>query len=196
MGRQGRKGCRRRRQGGAMLIEVLVAILLCAFALLGYAALQSRASTAEFEALQRSQALVLVEDMANRVNANRVSAGAYVQSGLLGIGSEQSCSGLGGAALDLCEWGNLLRGVSESSAGAAIGAMLGARGCITRAAGSTDRYVITVAWQGVVSTGGAAAPCGHSDTAFPDDTRRRAVSATVCVARLRDPAVAVATQRC
>ena len=186
----------RRHQGGAMLIEVLVAIVLCAFGLLGFAALQSRASTAEFEALQRSQALVLVEDMANRVNANRVNAGAYVQSALVGAGSEQNCGGLTGAALDVCDWGNLLRGVSESSGSTAIGAMLGARGCIARAAGSTDRYVISVAWLGLVSTGATAAPCGQGSTAFSDDTRRRAVSATVCVARLRDPAVAVSTQRC
>ncbi len=186
----------RRLEGGAMLIEVLVAIVLCAFGLLGFAALQSRASTAEFEALQRSQALVLVEDMANRVNANRVNAGAYVQSALVGAGSEQNCSGLTGAALDVCDWGNLLRGVGESSGGTAIGAMLGARGCITRAAGSTDRYVISVAWLGLVSTGATATPCGHGNSDFSDNTRRRAVSATVCVASLRDPAVAVSTLRC
>jgi type IV pilus assembly protein PilV len=186
----------RRGQAGALLIEVLVAIVLCAFALLGYAAMQSRASTAEFEALQRSQALVLVEDMANRINANRANAGSYVQASLVATGSVVDCTSMTGAALDLCEWGNLIRGSSETTGGSNIGAMLGARGCITRAAGVTDRYVISVAWLGVVSTGATLAPCGEGTTDFPDNTLRRVVSATVCVARLRDPTGPVSTIRC
>ncbi len=181
---------------GAMLIEVLVALLLCAFGVLGFAALQARASSAEFESLQRSQALVLVEDMVSRLNANRANAGNYVAAGLFGDGALQDCSALTGAALDQCEWGNLLRGSSETRGGSRMGAMLSARGCILRATGTSDRYIVSVAWSGILPTGAPASTCAQGDTAFPDEALRRAVSMTICVARLRDAVVPVATPRC
>ena len=184
------------RQRGALLIEVLVAILLCAFALLGFAAMQARASTAEFEALQRSQALLLVEDMASRIAANRANADAYVLAAPTGAGAVQPCIGLPIVERDICEWGNLLRGITETRAGVSVGSMLSARGCVTRAAGSTNGYVISAAFSGVASTGAPAGPCGQGDPAFPDDSLRRVVSSTVCVALLRDPAVPAAAPRC
>lgn len=183
-------------QRGGLMIEVLVSLVLCAFGLLGFVAMQARASAAEFESLQRSQALVLVEDMVSRMSANRANAGSYISNSLYGSGSTTSCASLSGAALDLCEWGNLLRGATETASGAAVGAMINARGCITRAAGTTERYVVTVVWQGQTPTGAPPSTCGQGDAAFPDPALRRAVSATVCVALLRDPSVAAATARC
>jgi type IV pilus assembly protein PilV len=186
----------RLRQRGALLIEVLVAIILCAFALLGFAGLQARASGAEFESLQRSQALLLVQDMATRISANRAQAGDYVVDGLVGAGGLEDCAGLDLVDRDLCEWANLLRGASETRAGASVGAMLGARGCIVRAAGTSDGYVVSVAWQGMLASGAPAAPCGQGEDAFPDETARRVVTAAVCVASLRDPAAPPAVDRC
>ncbi|MDQ6684076.1 MAG: type IV pilus modification protein PilV [Pseudomonadota bacterium] len=183
-------------QRGALIIEVLVAILICAFGLLGFAGMQARATSAEFEGFQRSQALVLVEDMVSRMNANRGQAATYVRDDVIGAGAMVDCAALTGAALDLCEWGNLIRGSSEQRGGAGVGAMLAARGCITRPNTSTDRYVISVAWQGILPTSGATSPCGLGDAAFPNDPLRRAVSSTVCVARLRDPATAPVLPRC
>lgn len=181
---------------GALLIEVLIALLLCAFGLLGFAALQARASSAQFEALQRSQALILLQDMASRVNANRANAGDYVTAGLLGEAGLEDCTALASAALDRCEWGNLLRGNSETRATASVGAMLSARGCIVRAAGTTDRYVLSVAWVGVTGTGAPTSTCGQGDAVFPDEAVRRVVSLSLCVGQLRDPAVAPAVPRC
>jgi len=183
-------------QRGALLIEVLVAILICAFGLLGFAGMQARATSSEFEGFQRSQALVLVEDMVNRMNANRAHAGEYVNADLIGDGPLEDCAGLAGAALDLCEWGNLIRGSAERRGGAGIGAMLAARGCITRPATSTDRYTVSIAWQGILPTAGANSPCGSGDPLFPDETVRRAVSETVCIALLRDAASAPVLPRC
>jgi len=183
-------------QRGALLIEVLVAILICAFGLLGFAGMQARATSSEFEGFQRSQALVLIEDMMSRMNANRAHAVEYVVGGLIGDGPLEDCTALAGAALDLCEWGNLIRGSSERRAGAGIGAMLSARGCITRPATSTDRYTVSIAWQGILPTAGATSPCGSGDVLFPDETLRRAVSSTVCIALLRDAASAPVLPRC
>ena len=185
-----------RHQRGALLIEVLVSIVLCAFALMAFASMQGRASSAEFEALQRSQALVLAEDMGNRIGVNRAAASSYVQTGLVGSGSLQNCAALTGAARDVCDWSNLIRGSAEQTGGTAIGAMLGARGCIVRAAGSSDRYIISVAWLGLAATGAPTAPCGQGQSDFPNEALRRVVSVTVCVASLRDPVTAPAMARC
>jgi type IV pilus assembly protein PilV len=185
-----------RHQGGALLLEALVAIVICAFGLLGFVGLQARATASEFESYQRSQALVLVSDMANRLNANRASAGNYVVQGLIGEGQVQNCNGLNGSELDLCEWGNLIRGSAETRNGATVGSMLNARGCIERAADTSDRYVISVVWQGNVPSGAPlVTPC-NADATLQDDTLRRVVSTTVCMARLRDPEVAPAIPRC
>jgi type IV pilus assembly protein PilV len=189
------KACRRA-QSGALLIEVLIAVLICAFGLLGFAGMQARAVSTDFETLQRSEALVLIDDMVSRMNANRGHAGDYVSAGLLGEGAVIDCSTLSGAALDVCEWSNLIRGNAEQRGGSAIGAMLMARGCITRPATSSDRYVIAVAWQGITPTTAPPSPCGQGDAAFPDDTLRRSASATVCIALLRDAASAPAISRC
>ena len=191
-----RVGTRRSAQSGALLIEVLIAVLICAFGLLGFAGMQARAVSNDFETLQRSEALVLLEDMVSRMNANRGHAGDYVSAGLLGAGAVVDCTGQTGAALDLCEWSNLIRGSTEQTGGNTIGAMISARGCITRPATSSDRYVVSIAWQGIVQTGASPSPCGQGDAAYPDDTLRRTASATVCVALLRDAASAPVLSRC
>ncbi len=185
-----------RRPHGGILIEVMVSILICAFGLLGFVALQARASTSEFESYQRSQALVLLEDMTNRLNANRAEAPAYVTDGLIGGGGMADCSALARSPRDLCEWANLLRGSAETRGGSATGAMVGARGCITRATGSSDRYVVSIAWVGIVPTGAPASTCGQGDAVFANAALRRVVSSTVCMALLRDASPPSALPRC
>jgi type IV pilus assembly protein PilV len=192
-----RLSCQRRApQSGALLIEVLIAVLICAFGLLGFAGMQARAVSTDFETLQRSEALVLIEDMVSRMNANRANANNYVSAGLLGEGPLVDCAGMTGADLDVCEWSNMIRGNAEQRGGANIGAMLSARGCITRPATSSDRYVISIAWQGIVPTAAPASPCGLGDDAFPNEALRRTASSTVCVALLRDAASAPVISRC
>jgi type IV pilus assembly protein PilV len=178
-------------QRGALLIEALIAILICAFGLLGFAGMQARATSAEFESYQRSQALVLIEDIVSRMNANRANANAYVTGALIG-GSPPAppaladCTGLAGANLDLCEWGNLLRGSAETRGptGAKVGSMFNARGCITKLAGTSDRYVVAIAWQGINQTGAPSSTCGQGDAAFPTESLRRVVSSAVCIGLL------------
>jgi type IV pilus assembly protein PilV len=74
--------------------------------------------------------------------------------------------------------------------------MLAARGCILRPATSTDRYLVSVAWQGLVPTGAPANPCGAGDATFPNDALRRTASSSVCIALLRDAASAPVVARC
>jgi type IV pilus assembly protein PilV len=179
-----------------MLVEILVSLGIFSFGLLSFTSMQARGAAAEYEALQRHQAMVLVDDMVSRLNANRSRADDYVSAGLIGAGEPQDCSGTTGAERDLCEWANLIRGTAEVRSGVRIGAMSQARGCITRAADASSRYTVAIAWQGLSATGAPASACGQGDAVYPQERLRRVVSTTLCIAQLRDPAVAPALPRC
>ena len=126
------------------------------------AALQSRVQLADIEGYQRAQALLILSDMAARINVNRANAGDYVTSDALGTGDSEpaSCAALSGAAADLCEWSNTLKGANETRATAYAGAMIGARGCVTQVqapdptAGvcAPGAYVVSVGWQGTAKS--------------------------------------------
>ena len=57
-------------QYGATMIEVLITIVILAFGLLGLVGLQAKVQLADFESYQRAQAVVLLSDMVDRINAN------------------------------------------------------------------------------------------------------------------------------
>ena len=172
-------------QRGATLIEVLVALLVLAIGLLGTAALQTRAQTAEVEAYQRSQALLLAQDMVSRLNTNRRTAPCYdtfASGGTNFVGEDgdvHSCQGFGTSSTraradaDLAEWHSFLVGEAERRGDEVVGAMAGARGCI-EFDGAAEVYTVTVAWQGHAST---EAPEGNDCAAgeYGDEEQRRIV---------------------
>jgi len=63
---------------GFTMIEILVSLLLIVFGLLGMLGLQAQATVAEFESYQRGQAMILAQDMVDRINANRKAVLCYV----------------------------------------------------------------------------------------------------------------------
>src|SRR5574340_1385976 len=73
---------------GFTLLEILIAIIVIAIGLLGLFALQAKAQKAETESYQRTQALVLIQDIVDRMNANRADAfaQAYVTAAPVGGG--------------------------------------------------------------------------------------------------------------
>ena len=176
------------RARGVTMIEVLVTIVILTFGLLGVVALQARMQVAQSESYHRSQAILLMQDMVDRVNANRINALNYVTATPLGTGNAiQDCTGLAGAALDLCEWNNTLLGASESTAGGQYaGAMIGARGCITNVVATMPReFLIAVTWQGLVPTvAPASTTCGQGQ--YGNDQMRRALVARVMIGCLQN----------
>lgn len=169
------------RSRGFSLIEVLVTIAILMIGLLGLAALQANATVAELEAYQRSQALVLVQDMADRIAANKSNADAYKRDDI-GLTVIPSCAALTGAALDLCEWNNKLVGAAEVTAGGGrVGAMIGARGCITEP--TPNYYMVTIAWQGM-SAAGTSTPGAVCGAGAYGAGQRRSVSMVVRVGLL------------
>jgi type IV pilus assembly protein PilV len=182
---------RHEHQHGTSLLEVLITIFILAFGLLGLAALQSKIQLAEFEAYQRAQAVLLLSDMHERINANRAKADEYVSTSIFGTSyapASPCTSLLAGSARDQCEWSEALQGASELKASARIGAIAGARGCITlvQAPDPTPGvckpgiYLVAVAWQGLLHTVTPAITCGQG-LYGADDAYRRVISAQVSV---------------
>ena len=145
---------RRPTQSGTSMIEVLVAIVIVVLGLLGLAGLQSRAQLGEVEAFQRAQAVILLQDMVDRINANRRNSMSYVTAGEGTGKSVQSCGSITNVATqDLCEWSNALLGASETTGGSKVGAMGNALGCVEAITATMPReFRVTVAWQGTTGT--------------------------------------------
>ena len=171
---------------GASMIEVLVAIVIVIIGLLGLAGLQARSGVVEVESFQRAQAVELLQDMVDRINANPLNSMAYVTPTPLGTGAgAQDCTGLVGAALDLCEWNNSLLGASESNAGLSVGAMIGARGCVDNVSPTMPRvFLVSVVWQGTYKTKSPGSTCGQG--LYGPSGMRRGITATVVIGCLQN----------
>lgn len=168
------------RQRGAAMIELLIAMLIIAFGILGFVGLQAQTALAQVEGYQRSQALILVNDISARMALNRSNAAAYVATDI-GTTTPGNCTTAATqAAKDLCEWSLLIQGSAEVQGTAKLGAMTGARGCISSPA--ANQYLISIAWQGVQATGAPASACGLN--AYSSENMRRAVNTVLQVAIL------------
>jgi type IV pilus assembly protein PilV len=184
-----------RAQRGATLIEILVTLVIIAFGLLGMAGLQAQLQVSGVESYQRSQALLLLNDMANRIAANRNNAASYVTGTSSPTGTSATCGTVSGtstrAEIDMSEWCNSLLGAAEVSGTDKVGAMIGARGCIVQS--GTNDYRIEIAWQGLspLGTPPAGLACGANSynstttgAACSSDRCRRVVSTLVRIGTL------------
>ncbi|WP_295876325.1 type IV pilus modification protein PilV [uncultured Zhongshania sp.] len=179
---------------GFTLIEILVALVVLLVGLMGAAGLMVRTVQQEAESYQRLQALNVLQDMVDRINANRAVADCYsygAAGSTMGhnVSALTSCS-LGDASqqaianADLTEWNNLLQGAAEQIGSAKVGAMVGARGCVQQISAADQTYRITVAWQGLSETVTATEnnTCGKDQ--YGDEKLRRIVSAIIRIGDL------------
>jgi len=152
------------RQRGTTMVEVLVTLIIVAIGLLGVVGLQARLQSSELESYQRSQAIVLLDDVASRISSNRHFAANYETTAANPLGAGMACPVNGGLPtrqqIDTAEWCTALQGAAEVAAGTNSGAMIGARGCVETLPG--NEYLITVAWQGVtpLTAPPASVACG------------------------------------
>jgi type IV pilus assembly protein PilV len=161
---------------GTSMLEVLITILILSVGMLGLAALQGKAHTSELESYQRGQALVLLQDIASRMEGNMANAASYITAGAgTGASDAGDCTTLGArAAVDLCEWSKALKGSSEAKGSTKQGAMIDGRGCV--ASSGTNVYLISVVWQGLGATVAPATGCGQG--LYDSEATRRAVTLT------------------
>jgi type IV pilus assembly protein PilV len=185
-----------RSERGATMVEVLVAITIIVFGLLGLAGLQARLQISELESYQRTQAILLLNDMVQRVTVNRNNAASYA-TGLTALGSGMTCPVAGASTVsrDLREWCQALQGDSESSTSGGVttksGHMIGGRGCV-ESLGAAGDYMVTVTWQGMtpISAPPASVGCGVNEydgggsSSCKDDLCRRVVTTVIRIATL------------
>lgn len=168
---------------GFTLIEVLVALVMLAFGLLSLARMLARAGEAEMEAVQRTQAMTLAQDIVDRINSNRANAlqyvGDYVPGNVL-LDCSAAPPAVTIADRDRCEWTNQLAGALVLDEGRPVGAPLAARGCIVATAPNV--YVVAVAWQGISPTEAPDNACGAGE--FDSEANRRVFSTVVQIATL------------
>jgi type IV pilus assembly protein PilV len=117
-----------RRQSGVTLLEVLIAVLIVSFGLLGMAGLQSVGMKYNLAAAQRTAATMLANDIADRMRANMVGVNAGNYDAVLhGQDSAQAnclsppgCTPAQMALNDVYEWRqaikNALPGAANSTA--------------------------------------------------------------------------------
>jgi len=187
-----------RRQAGVAMLESLFAMAVLMVGMLGICGLQAKTQTSHFEAYQRAQALLLLDDIVNRINANRSAADCYAYTGVNGIpylGADgldhrvdNSCAALTGtvqtraiAQSGMGEWDLLLQGAAEIDGVVSRGAMIDARGCVSFDP-VTDMYTVAIAWQGMMPTMAPANPCASG--LYGADTNRRAVTTSFRIASL------------
>lgn len=139
-------------QKGTSLIEVLVSLVILMVGLLGLAGLMVQSQRSEMESYQRVQALVLLQDMVGRINANRnvaanltscygfttAATGTPFLGTLTGatvpdctVAGTITANQIAQANTDKREWSALLQGAAETSGGTNVGAMVDARGCVS-----------------------------------------------------------------
>jgi type IV pilus assembly protein PilV len=100
-------------QCGASLIEVLVTIVILAAGLVGLVGLQARLQVLEFESYQRSQALLLLQDMVSRIELNRRALADYDGASVVAGACPLADATVVGQ--DLAQWCSALEGAGEKS---------------------------------------------------------------------------------
>jgi len=190
------------------MMEVLITMLIILIGLLGIAALQTRAQIAELESYQRAQALLIMSDIVDRINLNRETVSCFnitsdTTNGTPYIGT----SGAGHLGTPTCTASSAayntqaistlntlntyLQGSAETVGGTSIGAMIGARACISYdastelgspAVAGTGLYTIAVSWQAMTDLTTPTANCGNG--LYGAETKRRTVSTTMRIADL------------
>ncbi|OKY25756.1 MULTISPECIES: type IV pilus modification protein PilV [Thalassotalea] len=168
------------RHQGMTFIEVLIALFLLLVGLLGAVAMQATVKKSSFDAMQRSLASSLAQDMLERMRSNDPTALATYESNDYGVALNAvpanrcniqgaPCTAAQMATNDIYEWELALMGADVMSGGDRRGGLIGARGCVSHNANAVQ---VVVSWQGRVSTvdGQKVNNCGAAS-----DKRRQVV---------------------
>lgn len=126
------------------MLEVLITLVIVAIALLGTAAMQAKAMQMNQGGQFRSQAVFLVSDLAERIEANKAAAilGSYVLSSsdsmpaLVTDCSSAACSGSSLAIYDLLQWKDSVTALLPQSSWSVV----------RSTTGSLSTYTIRVNW--------------------------------------------------
>jgi type IV pilus assembly protein PilV len=180
-------------QHGMSLIEVMVAVFVVSVGLLGVARMEILAKQSNVEAIQRTAATQLAQQIITKMRANPSQLTAYegqiLGAGKLKLGTNcatTTCTSAELAAWDLYQWEQALMGASEktTSTGTNAGGLDSPRGCITGpAGGGVGEYVISIAWRGKSPmTNPTSTTCGNGLSLYgTNDEYRRVLTLTLYI---------------
>ena len=148
----------RHKQKGFNLLEVLIALLVLSIGLLGLASLQANGLRNNNSAYMRSQANLLVNDILDRIRANRagLTAGEYDDPFAGGIPTDPGCISVSCTPAQLADydvllWQSQIANILPSGAGAISGN------------GADSIFTITIRWDDS-RTGATGLNCGSDPT--------------------------------
>jgi type IV pilus assembly protein PilV len=144
------------KQQGLTFIEIIIALVIIVTGILGAVALQATAKKSSFDAMQRSLASSLAQDMIARIRANNVTNLADYARNDFGVAldavpatncnqANAPCNAAQILASDIFEWERSLLGNDVTNNGANAGGLVGGRGCIFR---NGNAMTVVVSWQG------------------------------------------------
>ena len=155
---------------GMTFIEVLVALVIIVVGILGAVALQATAKKGSFDAMQRSLASSLAQDIIERMRNNDATALVSYNKVDYGVALDAVPSKRCNTEGTLCtpdemvtndqyEFELALMGADVTNDGNNVGGLVGAVGCITTA---INVVTVIITWEGrtEISDGGAVGKCG------------------------------------
>ena len=172
-------------QSGMTFIEVLVAFVIIVAGVLGAVALQATAKKSAFDAMQRSVASAVAQDIVERIRNN--SADPNVLESYVGTDfgnalnavpnprcntADAVCTDAQVTANDLFEWERALMGADVSNAAGINGGLLNARACIAHL---NNRITVIVSWDGredIADSANADFVCGGA----ANNSKRRQIN--------------------
>lgn len=174
---------------GMTFIEVLIALFIMVTGILGAVAVQASAKKGSFDAMQRSLASALAQDILERMRSNDNQAATLeLYDGVYGAAALAAppircnspanlCTDAQRATNDLYEWVQLLRGADATFANAGAtnnaGGLLNASGCITHA---NNIVTVVVSWQGrIESSDGASSNSNLAQQCGTSNNKRRQI---------------------
>lgn len=165
-----------RQQRGFSLMEVLITLFVFAIGILTVAGLQIVAKKSNFDAVQRTTASMLANDILERMRANLANNGGFLDLYLVeNLGEDEFaepaadctaavCTPAQIAAWDMWEWRQALVGASEGN----TGGLVQPAACIrSENLGGPGIYHIIIAWRGVSPLSNPGIDAGLVD-AYPD----------------------------
>lgn len=146
----------RNKQCGMSFIEVLIALFIIVSGILGAVAMQATAKKGSFDAMQRSLASGLAQDIIERMRGNDATTlASYAANSPYGSGKMSNpptcdstvnlCTPAQMVNNDLFGWEQALMGADSKSGETATGGLVGAVGCISQA---NNRVTVVISWQG------------------------------------------------
>lgn len=175
---------------GFLLIEILVSLVIIAFALLALAGFVTKATALAGESSQRTRASTLLSDISGRILSNKNQFNLYITAtqpatgygtpGLSNICPAADAASPSNASQDLCDWHNLLLGTNDAQSDGNAAA-LGYRGCLSLDP-TTRIFTISVAWGATTPSDVPTSTCGQDQ--FGADEYRRVLRTTVRIPNL------------